>query len=812
MVSKFGFTGTLLALAFAGGGMSALAGTTNLPTANVVNQSSRASHALPDALRPVLYRSLASDAGAVYNLDEAGCATLPKSGLKACFDSEGAHFRATHSPLMLHLVSYGRIDSLMPVHSVRPFIEGNQVSYTHGNLTAWWRVLPVGFEQGFTIAKRPSGSGELILALSASGQASQQKGTLAWGQLRYGDLVVTDTNGKVIPATLRSKGDRVLIAINDVHATYPLTVDPLVWLEQEVTASDGQAGDKMGFAVAVSGNTAIVGAPAINASPGRPGAAYVFTESNGVWTQTQKLTANDGTSGANFGDAVALHGNTAFIGADSAFINGVLEGAVYVFTESDGTWSQTQELLPSDGNNNTSFGTSVSFDDATALVGATNGELNPGTVYVFTNSNGTWTQIQELAASDGTPGVGDNFGGSVALDGTTALIGASYAYRAYVFTNSDGTWTQTAELTSSDGGTDGFGFSVALEGTTAFVGADVGKVGSNTNQGVVYVFTGSGDTWTQTQRITIADGGTYDKFGYSIALSGDTALIGSMASTPPGSFHFQGAVYVFSNSGGTWNLAQKITASDMTTKELDFGTSVALDGTIGLVGALGFATNSDQGSAYFEGESNLGMAVSAPQTVAQGQQYTSQTIATNNASAASPAVAATVTVPAAASFISATATQGSCSEATGIVTCDFGQINANAGTATANVTLKAMGSPGTTIENTASVAKATPALTASAPTTISVTCPDGYTRYDGSLNPGKFAYSPTYQAPAGEENGILTGPAGFRLYVVFQNAQGRKIYPIPGNEVHKYAPAGTYTWVVKAGASGGAYTLCVMHP
>ncbi|MGH9772624.1 MAG: hypothetical protein ACRD4Q_13160, partial [Candidatus Acidiferrales bacterium] len=117
-------------------------------------------------------------------------------------------------------------------------------------------------------------------------------------------------------------------------------------------------------------------------------------------------------------------------------------------------------------------------------------------------------------------------------------------------------------------------------------------------------------------------------------------------------------------------------------------------------------------------------------------------------------------------------------------------------------------------ENTASVAKATPPLSASATTAITESggCPGGYSEYDGTLNPGKLAHSPIYHAPAGQENAILTGPTGFKLYAVFQNAQGRKVYRIPGNEVHRQAPAGYYSWVVKAGATGGAYTLCVMHP
>ncbi|MDN5865578.1 MAG: hypothetical protein L0I62_10285 [Gammaproteobacteria bacterium] len=122
---------------------------------------------LPAGLRAAFYQALAEDAGASYHLDEDGCATLARQDLTACFDASGAHFTGA-AALGLHLAAWGRGDSLTTVGAVKPAIEGNTVDYAHGNLTEWWRVLPVGFEQGFTIAKRPSGQGELILALTTT--------------------------------------------------------------------------------------------------------------------------------------------------------------------------------------------------------------------------------------------------------------------------------------------------------------------------------------------------------------------------------------------------------------------------------------------------------------------------------------------------------------------------------------------------------------------------------------------------------------------------------------------------------------------
>ncbi len=758
---------------------------------------------------------------------------LPRSGLKGCFDSRGVHFTGAGSPLALRLVAYGRDRLIGLVHATSPQIRGNRVSYAHASLTEWWRVLPVGFEQGFTIARRPAGHGELRLALDTSRQdAGVRDGALGWGKLRYGQLVVTDANGKVVPAILKTKGDRILIAVNDAHAAYPLTVDPLVWLEeQKVTESDGAPYDEFGNGVAISDTTAIIGAPdvAVNGNPFQ-GVVYVFNKSNGIWTQTAELTASDGAAFNNFGNTLALSGTTALIVAPGATVNGnSSQGAAYVFTESDGTWTQTAKLTASDGAANDDFGSTVAILGTTALVGevlaTVNGNSFAGAAYVFSESNGSWTQTAKLTANDGN--AYDEFGWSLSLSGASALVGAVCAPsngtvcgpgKAYVFEESNGSWSQTAELTPSDGiSGDSFGAAVALDGSNALIGAQGASPNGNTWQGAAYMFTKTNGTWTQTQKLTASDAALGDRFGVPVVLSGTTAFIGAYYDTINGNSG-QGAVYEFDQAeNGTWTQTAEITASDG--GESDHFGIVALSGKTLLVGApcapydpTNFACG--PGWAYFFDLADLGLAVSAPQSAGQGQTYVSQTIATNDASAASPAVSATIAVPAAASFVSATASQGSCDEAAGIVTCDFGQISGNAGTATANVTLKAAGNVGDTIDNTASVAKATPALSASAPTTITAgsACPEGYTEYDGNLDAGKRAHSPIYRAPAGTENAILTGPTGFQLYAVFQNAQGRKTYRVPGNEIHRRAPAGTYTWAVKAGDTGGAYMLCALHP
>ncbi len=691
-------------------------------------QEGRSAQTLPAALQPVFYRVLARHAGAAYAVNKAGCAHLPRQKLKACFGEAGVRFTSAGVSLALHLSAYGRGDTLAVVKPVRPTARGNGVNYAHGNLNEWWRVLPLGFEQGFTIAKRPGGHGELTLALAANRQdaGAPGDGSLAWGKLRYGKLVVTDARSRVIPATLKAKGDRILIAVDDARAAYPLTVDPLVWIrEQKVTANDGVGSDEFGSAVAVQGTTAMVGGGFDQGL----GAVYVFSESNGIWSEVQELKAGDGQKGDYFGKAIALDGATAFVGAPQADVGcGGLGGHLYVFTESGGSWAETQEF---DGCvlGGSALGISIAADGATALVGAGEYDNADGSAFVFKQANdGTWSETQKLLS----PGGGeqyDHFGQAVALDGSTAVVGApSYddsadnydVGRAWVYTGSNGNWTETAELKASDGTvSDQFGYAVAVAGNSVLVGAFNHSHDENA-QGAVYAFTGSGEAWTQTQELFAnpLDGGM--SFGSSITMHGPVALIG--APNDSGAVVYQGTAYVFTESNGTWVQTARL-LGDADQQSL-FGDAVAFDGVTALIGANEDTVNGtfDTGSAYFFGYTDLDLAVSAPQTVGQGQDYVSQTIATNDASASSPAITARMTVPAAASFVSATATQGSCGEEKKgkkhMVTCDFGAIGGNAGTVTANITWKTTGSKGTTILNTASVARATPALTASAPTVI----------------------------------------------------------------------------------------------
>ncbi|MCP5089855.1 MAG: hypothetical protein GY949_02925, partial [Gammaproteobacteria bacterium] len=330
------------------------------------------------------------------------------------------------------------------------------------------------------------------------------------------------------------------------------------------------------------------------------GAAYVFTrDSAGACYPQVKLLASDGAGGDQFGFSVALDGDTAVIGARLDDDNGSNSGAAYVFIRdgADGTWSEQVKLLASDGDVIDYFGFSVAVDGDTAVIGALSGDgnvSNSGAAYVFTRdgADGAWSQQVKLLASDG--GATDQFGISVALGGDTAVIGAqldddngSNSGAAYVFTRdgADGAWSQQIKLLASDGaGGDRFGYSVALDGDTAVIGAQLDD-DNGYNSGAAYVFTrDSAGAWYQQVKLLASDGAAFDDFGYSVALDGDTAVIGARLDDDKGP-NF-GAAYVFIRDGadGAWSEQVKLLASDGDVSDY-FGVSVAVDGDTAVIGA-----------------------------------------------------------------------------------------------------------------------------------------------------------------------------------------------------------------------------------
>ena len=357
--------------------------------------------------------------------------------------------------------------------------------------------------------------------------------------------------------------------------------------ESKLLASDGAAGDQFGYSVSISGDTAIVGAYNKNSGTG---AAYIFVSSGSAWVQQAKLTASDAAVGDYFGYSVSISGDTAVVGAFRKTVYGISQaGAAYVFTRSGSTWSQQEllEIKPGDSSiyqqPNDWFGYAVSISGDTLVVGTPAKNSDTGTAYVFTRSGSAWSLQTALNPLDVT----SIFGYSVSLSGSTAVIGSPGTGAAYVFTGSGANWSQQAKLNSSDvpGGGD-FGHSVSLSGDTVVVGADF----NNSNTGAAYVFTRSGVTWSQQQKLTAADAASSDYCGSAVSISGDTAVIGAS-----GKDTSRGACYIFVRSGSTWSQQTKLSATDGASYDY-FGGSVSLDGDTAVIGASW--KSSGTGAAY----------------------------------------------------------------------------------------------------------------------------------------------------------------------------------------------------------------------
>jgi hypothetical protein len=346
------------------------------------------------------------------------------------------------------------------------------------------------------------------------------------------------------------------------------------YLEQKVTALDGAGFDHFGNSVALSGNTALVGAfwDDLGGNTDQ-GSVYVFVRSGATWVLQQKLTASDGATGDWFGASVALDGDTALVGAENDGIGAnKYQGSAYVFVRSGTVWTQQAKLTALDAEANDYFGASVALSGNTALVGAIHDDVgthvDQGSATVFVRSGTAWKQQAQLTAPDG--GVEEFFSISVALSDDTALVGVACddiggkneQGSAYVFVRSGTTWSKQALLTAPDGAAaDFFGISVALSGDTALVGADYGQVGGNAAQGSAYVFTRSGIAWSLQQKLTASDGAANDHFGVSVALDGGTALVGAPMDRV-GANTNQGSAYVFTRSGTAWTQQARLTASD----------------------------------------------------------------------------------------------------------------------------------------------------------------------------------------------------------------------------------------------------------
>ena len=384
------------------------------------------------------------------------------------------------------------------------------------------------------------------------------------------------------------------------------------WSQQAyVKAANAEASDSFGTSAAISGDTLVVGAvgedsnqttitngatASVDNSASDAGAVYVYLRSGGVWSQQAYLKAANAEANDNFGYSVAISGDTLVVGA----------------TNEDS--SQTT----------ITNGTTASSDNSTG---------NSGAVYVYLRSGGVWSQQAYLKAPNA--GVSDAFGNSVAISGDTIVVGAASedsneititngstasgddsvnsSGAAYVFVRSGTTWSQQAYLKAPNARAgDELGYRVAISGNTIVVGADgedsnqttvtngntASSDNSASNAGAAYVFVRSGTTWSQQAYLKAANAEAGDNFGTSVAISGDTIVVGASqedsnqttitngsTASSDNSASNAGAAYVFVRSGTNWSQQAYLKAPN-TGRDNNFGTSVAISSDSIVVGAM----------------------------------------------------------------------------------------------------------------------------------------------------------------------------------------------------------------------------------
>lgn len=364
----------------------------------------------------------------------------------------------------------------------------------------------------------------------------------------------------------------------------------------KIQAYDKNTNDYFGWSVAISGNSSKILSGSIRDDPkgSNSGSAYIYTF-NGSWNIDQKITALDGATDDEFGDSVSISddGLTCIIGSFSN-VGGTDAGGVYVYERQGNIWLQVQKLEASDKEASDFFGSNVhiSGNGLTCIIGAhgedTNG-VDAGAVYIFENTAGTWSEVAKLTGSDTQ--AGDWFGRGVNLsyDGSVCIVGAQTHNghgAAYIFENLSGTWTEKTKLLASDiEADDNFGYltSISNDGLTCIVSALSEDTGG-ASTGAVYIYENLNGTWIEVQKIQASDKESGDNFGRSIDISGDGLTIAVGAIFEDANDH--GAGYIFEKQDNTWIQTAKIKASDhQATDYLGISVSLSNDGLICVISA-----------------------------------------------------------------------------------------------------------------------------------------------------------------------------------------------------------------------------------
>jgi FG-GAP repeat len=357
---------------------------------------------------------------------------------------------------------------------------------------------------------------------------------------------------------------------------------------------DAPGGDDFGASVGYSFDTAqaIVGAPSLKIGSIFPGAAYIFTRDGfGGWRKLARLLPDRLNNAMDFGVAVAVSGLRALVGAQFATVADVEVGAAYIFEAQGDGWSPVpvQTLRAGDPAIGDAFGNSVALTATAAVIGSPGDELPTGgsvrSAYVFEREGTTWLQTAKLSKPD----IPDDANiENVALADNTVVLSLNKPASggaASIYRKTNGTWLEETTLMPREGSQfDQFGAAVSLSGDVLAVGAPSDDAGRALVAGSTYIFTRTASGWAQQRRLTAPTPSLLAQMGFSLALTGDTLLVGSPPRPQDGPEE-SGRVYAFRRNGSEWDLEATLTPSDAVAKKFGFGWAVAISGGTAIVGA-----------------------------------------------------------------------------------------------------------------------------------------------------------------------------------------------------------------------------------
>jgi hypothetical protein len=388
-------------------------------------------------------------------------------------------------------------------------------------------------------------------------------------------------------------------------SVYVYRFDGSAWQEEaKLNALDASTNDLFGVSVDVEADVAVIGALSGEQIPfSNTGAAYVYRyDGSSTWSEEQRLVANDGITGDQFGVSVTVSGTAVAVGSINGETLGTNSGSVYVYRFNGSTWNQEQELNSNDETTGDRFGNSVTISGSAVIAGTPRDDddaTDSGSATVFRFGGSSWGEEQKLTAS--TAGDGDRFGQSVGLSGNVAVAGGSFndlsegnAGSAYVLRHNGASWAEEQQLLASDANLDDrFGAAVGVDADVVICGAPFADTGA-ADSGASYVYRYDGTTWVEEQKLTATDAAASDRFGGAVAVSADAIIVGADQDDLAA-----GSAYIYRFDGfTTWTQEQKLTKSIPVASD-QFGLAVDIDGNVAVVGCLQDGTAAANGGAAY---------------------------------------------------------------------------------------------------------------------------------------------------------------------------------------------------------------------